>query len=178
MKKIYLLSLVCIMLCAAIAHGQTYWKPYSSNVSFKIKNAGLNVNGSFDTVTAKIVFGSSKLGASELYGKAAVNSLHTGIGMRDKDLKKEEYFDTAKYKYIEIKSVKLYYKNAQYAGLFDVTIKGITKQIEIPFEFNELADEAEIKGSFTIDRRDFKVGGESRIMGDNVTVTIDIKAKK
>ena len=107
-----------------------------------------------------------------------MNSINTGIKKRDKDLKKKEYFDLDNFKDIEIKSVKLYTTDNAYAGLFDVTIKGVTKQVEIPFEFNTLANETEIKGTFTINRRDFGVGGSSMIMGDNVTVSIDIKAKK
>jgi len=178
MKTIYLFAILAILLLPATGRSQTEWKPTSYSVTFKIKNAGISVNGSFDTVSAVLLFSQEKLSTSSLSGKVVVNSIHTGINMRDKDIKKEEYFDVDKFKDIEIKSTKVYYKGNAYAGLFDVTIKGVTRQIEIPFDFIQLSDEGEFKGSFTINRRDFGVGGGSMMMGDNVTITIDIKAKK
>jgi len=59
-----------------------------------------------------------------------------------------------------------------------VTIKGVTKQIEIPFEFNQFADEAEFKGSFDVNRSDFGIGGKTLTMSDHATINIEIKAKK
>ena len=178
MKATLFFALLLALAFPRISYSQTAWKPYATTVSFKIKNAGFTVNGTFDTVAATLNYSTDKLGSSSLSGTAKVNSINTGIKKRDKDLKKKEYFDLDNFKDIEIKSVKLYTTDNAYAGLFDVTIKGVTKQVEIPFEFNTLANETEIKGTFTINRRDFGVGGSSMIMGDNVTVSIDIKAKK
>lgn len=62
--------------------------------------------------------------------------------------------------------------------MFNITIKGVTKQVEIPFEFNQVGDEAEFKGSFTINRRDYGVGNRTLTMSEDVTVSINIKAKK
>jgi len=71
----------------------------------------------------------------------------------------------------------LYAKDANYAGLFNVTIKGVTKQVEIPFEFNQLGDETEFKGSFNLKRSDFGIGGKTLTMSDDLVVAIVIKAK-
>ena len=178
MKTIRLFSLLIILLFSRISYSQETWIPFSCNVSFKIKNAGLTVNGTFDTVSAMLVFAPDHLSASSLSGKVIVNSINTGINKMEKHLKKQEFFDADQFKDIEIKSTKIYYKDARYAGLFDVTIKGVTKQIEIPFDFIPLTNEAEFKGDFTINRRDFGVGGKSMMMSDNVAVAIDIKARK
>jgi len=43
----------------------------------------------------------------------------------------------------------------------------------VPFTFENNV----LKGSFTIDRRHFKVGGNSMILGDNVTVDLLINTK-
>jgi len=98
--------------------------------------------------------------------------------MRDNDLQGEKYFNSDKYKVIEVASTKLYHKGTQYAGMFNVTIKGVTKQVEIPFEFKQSGNEAEFTGSFPLNRRDFGVGGRTLTMSDNLTVNIHIKAKK
>ncbi len=110
-------------------------------------------------------------------GSVEVATIKTGIDKRDRDLQATNYFNADKYKLIELRSTKLYKKDAQYAGMFNVTIKGITKQIEIPFEYNKTGNDAEFKGSFPLNRRDFGVGGSSMMMSDNLTVNISIKAK-
>ncbi len=98
--------------------------------------------------------------------------------MRDNDLKKEKYFNADGYKLIEVKSTKLYKKGTQFRGLFNVTIKGATKQIEIPFEYSVNGNEAEFTGSFTLNRSDFGIGGKTLTMADEVEVSILVKAKK
>jgi polyisoprenoid-binding protein YceI len=177
MKKLVFLSSLCLLI-PLMALCQNTWYPVTYNVSFRIKNAGITVNGKFSGLKAELIFSPDKLATSKLKGSVETETLHTGIGMRDKTIKDEHYLDAEKHKLIEISSVKLYPKDIYYAGLFNVTIKGITKEIEIPFEFIPYGDEADFNGSFTINRRDFEVGGSSMTMSDELTVTIKIKAKK
>lgn len=125
-----------------------------------------------------MVFNPDKLSSSKLMGSVESGTLKTGIGMRDKTIKDDNYLDAAGHKLIEISSVKLYPKNTQYAGMFKVTIKGTTKEMEIPFDFIQLGDEADFNSTFTLNRRDFNVGGNSMTMSDDVTVSIKIKARR
>jgi polyisoprenoid-binding protein YceI len=71
---------------------------------------------------------------------------------------------------INIKSDFFGKDGQNFKGYFKLTIKGITKDITIPFIF----DNNIMKGEFTIDRRDFKVGGNSMVMGDKVTISIQV----
>src|ERR1019366_3429032 len=159
----------------AMAFCQTTWKASSGSVSFKIKNAGVTVTGRFSGLNTSLIFSPNKLSSSSLKGSLEVSTIKTGIDKRDADLKGDKYFDAGKYKLIEVKSIKLYKKGAQYAGLFNVTIKGVTKQVEIPFEFSQHGNEAEFKGNVTINRRDFGVGGKTLTMADDADVSIDVK---
>jgi len=174
--KIALLLLLCISSFAAFCQQQ--WKPASSEVSFKIKNAGATVTGHFQGLKTTLVFSKTKLETSSLEGSIDVATIKTGIHERDKHLKRKKYFDADNYKTIEIASVELYNKGTQYAGKFNVTIKGTTKQMEIPFDFIERGNEATFKSSFILNRRDYDVGGKNMIMSDQLIVSIDIKAIK
>ncbi len=177
MKKI-LFVLSAGFFYPMIIFGQTTWTANSSEILFKIKNAGITVTGRFGGFNSSLVFSPDKLESSSLKGSVEVATIKTGINKRDQDLKGENYFNEVKYKLIEVKSSKLYKKGTQYAGLFNVTIKGITKQVEIPFEFTQNGNEAKFNGNFTIDRGNFGVGGETLTMADNADVSIEIKAKK
>ncbi|HXS38140.1 MAG TPA: YceI family protein [Flavipsychrobacter sp.] len=180
MKKV-LLSLMAISLSTLMAFSQTKWTQTSANVSFTIKNRGSDVTGHFGGIATSLVFSPDKLGSSSLKGSLNVGTINTGIDKRNKDLQGENYFDAAKYKTIQMSSTKFAKKGAQYIGTFNVTIKGKTKAIEVPFTFIENGNTAEFKGTFPINRRDFGVGGKGGLamfMSDNANVTIDIKAKK
>ena len=175
MKKI-ICALILLISVPAFVSAQT-WKVYSSEISFQIKNAGLTVTGRFSGLKADLIFNPADLAKSALSASVEVATIKTGIDKRDKDLMAEKYFNADKYKLIEVKSTKLFKKGSQYSGMFNVIIKGVTKQVEIPFEFTNSGNEATFKGSFQINRRDFGVGGSSMMMSDNLTVNILVKAK-
>jgi len=168
---------LAVVLFPFFAQAQKTWNPVSQDITFKIKNAGITVNGKFDGWRTEIFFSPDKLATSTLKGTIEAKSIKTGIGLRDEHLRGETYFNADSFKTIQIVSKKLYIKDVNYAGLFQVTIKGVTKEVEIPFQFNQLGDEAVFKGTFTINRRDFGVGGKSMVMADDVIVTIEIKAR-
>jgi len=177
MKKIFIYIAISV-LSHTVVFSQTTWKQVSGSVSFKIKNAGVTVTGRFGGLNTALLFSPDKLSASSLKGSVEVPTLKTGIDKRDEDLQGDKYFDAGKYKLIEIKSTKLYKKGNEYAGLFNVAIKGVTKQVEIPFSFTQTGKEAEFKGDFTIDRGDFGVGGKTLTMSETADVSIDIKAER
>jgi polyisoprenoid-binding protein YceI len=176
MKNSYLSTILFLLLFASMAHAQTSWIVSSSDVSFKIKNAGVTVTGHFAGPRITLLFSADKLSLSSLKGDVDVATLSTGIDKRDEDLQGEKYFNEDKYKKIEMVSTKIYATGPQYTGVFNVTIKGVTKQVEMPFEFTQQGNNGEFKGSFTINRKDYGVGGKSIIMSDEVKVSIDIKA--
>lgn len=176
MKKIVIASAL-LLISPFMALCQT-WNPVTYNISFKVKNAGLAVNGKLSNLKTEMVFNPEKLSSSKLKGYVESATLKTGIGMRDKTIKDDNYLHVDKYKLIEISSVKLYPKGTQYAGIFNVTIKGTTKEMEIPFDFIQLGDEADFNSTFTLNRKDFNVGGNSMTMSDDVTVTIKLKARR
>ncbi len=176
MKKILFALILTVLSVPTIVFGQT-WKPYNYEISFKIKNAGLSVTGRFTGLKTDLIFNPSDLAKSSLSASLEVATIKTGIDKRDADLQEEKYFNAAKYKLIEVKSTKINKKGNQYSGLFNVTIKGVTKQVEIPFDVKISGNDATFTGSFPLNRRDFGVGGSSMMMSDNLTVNIMIKAK-
>ncbi len=180
MKKV-LLILIAISLSPLVVFSQTKWTQTSASVSFTIKNRGSDVAGHFGGIQTALVFSPDKLASSSLKGSIDVATINTGIDKRNKDLQGENYFDVSKYKTIQMSSTKFAKKGNQYVGTFNVNIKGKAKAIEVPFTFSENGNTAEFKGTFTINRRDFGVGGKGGLamfMSDNANVTIDIKAKK
>ena len=151
----------------------------ASKVSFVIKNAGLSVDGSFSGFTASITFDPLHSDQALISATVPVATINTGVQSRDTHLKKEEYFNAAKYAHMTFQSKSIVNKgNGKYEMTGDLTIKGVTKSVKIPFTFEQSSNTAIFKGSTMINRRDFGVGGSSWILSDDLTIQLHIKAIK
>ena len=177
MKKFFLTQLFTICLFVAFTSISVYAQQITqAEVTFKIKNAGLNVDGSLGGFKGEINFDPQNPGSSTMEASVDVSTIDTGIGMRDKHLKKDDYFDVEKYPRISMQSTSI--KPAgegSYEGKFDLTIKGKTQEVVIPFTVDASNNAYLLKGSFEINRQDFGVGGNSLTLSDNVTVSIEIE---
>jgi polyisoprenoid-binding protein YceI len=176
MKKIITLFLLINTLFAI---SQTTCKVATSAITFKIKNAGITVDGSFAGFIANIKFDGINYAKSFIEASVDVNTINTGVDLRNSHLKKDEYFNASKYPKINLKSTAFTKENdGTYKGFFKLTIKGVTKDIIIPFTYKEAGSSAIFKGAFTVNRRDYKVGGSSWTMADDVVINITINTTK
>ena len=150
----------------------------NAEITFKIKNAGLTVNGSLGDFDGKINFNPSSLQKSKIEASVDVSTIDTGIKMRDKHLKKEDYFDAEKFPKINMESVSFSSKNNNaFEGKFKLTIKGHTEEIDLPFTLKSDGENSTFEGTFEIDRRDYGVGGNSFLLSDDVKVFIKVSTE-
>lgn len=174
MKKIYIAALLIFAITAGFA--QTVTK---SDVSFKIKNLGFNVGGTFGGFQADIKFKPNDLAGSFIEASVASNTVNSDNESRDNHLKSEDYFDVAKYPKITMKSVSFKRKSgSNYTGNFNVTIRDKTKLIEIPFTYVETGNTAQLKGNFMILRTDFGIGGKNLILSNEANVSVEAEISK
>lgn len=147
-----------------------------SNITFTIKNLGISTGGSIGGLQADILFDKDKPENSSIAASVDVNTINTDNDMRDTHLKSADYFEAAKYPHINMKSAAIKHKNGNnYQATFNVTIKDKTKQVDMPFTFILNGSNAEFKGSFKIQRTDFGIGDKSMVLGNDVTVQIDLQ---
>ena len=116
--------------------------------------------------------------ASCLKASVSVVTLETGNHLRDEHLQNANYFNALFFPIIIIASKKLYRKEAAFEGLSDLTIKGKIKEIAIPFTVTTNRLDAVFAGAFSVNRRDFNIGGNSILLSDNVKISIIVNAKK
>lgn len=177
--KIIFTSILFLFVNHAIAQ---QFKPVDegSEVSFKIKNFGINVAGKFSGLKGKITFNADDLAASEIEASVNTNTIRTGIDQRDNHLKKEEYFDADKFPEIHFISTKITTStNKNYLFVFGkLTMKGVTKEISFPFKATKKGDDYLFEGEFKINRRDYNVGSGSITMADELTVHLSVVGQK
>lgn len=177
MKKIT--AILCILFCTVHALAQNYTAvDAGSAIKFNIKNLGLNVTGSFKGLKGKINFDPSNLAAASVSVSVDASTINTGNTSRDKHLKKEDYFNVSNYPELSFVSTKI----TGGAGVFQIegslTIKGVSKAISFPFTAKQEGNGYRFTGQFSINRRNFNVGGSSWVLSDNLIVSLNVLTVK
>jgi polyisoprenoid-binding protein YceI len=148
---------------------------FKGEVKFSIRNAGLQVEGTMGVHSLDIKFNPENLTQSVIHAKANPSTIQTGINIRDKHLKRSDYFNVDQYPEIVLRSqsISRTSKN-KFTGQFELTIKGITKTITIPFVRTQERNAVRYQSNFQINRLDFNLGEPSAILDKEVTIGVDI----
>lgn len=150
-----------------------------TQVIFKIKNLGINVAGHFNEVAIQSNFDIDELSKSYIEALIEVKSIETGMSGRDKHLLKEDFFDENRVKNIRLKSTSFRKeKNGSIFLIGGLTIKKTTKKIEIPIQVLQEENKLKISADFTLNRKDFDVGGGSFILSKNVNIHVEYNATR
>jgi polyisoprenoid-binding protein YceI len=149
-----------------------------STITFKIKNAGIGVSGTFKEFTVDMVWNSKDLSSAHIDGKIKVKSIDTGINARDNHLRNKDYFEVDKYADMSFHSTSI---KQQTAGVYwlsgKLTIKDVTKEIGMPLTMTQSGNAETMEGNLTLNRLDFHVGEDSWVMSNEVMIHIKITTK-
>ncbi|HXB91994.1 MAG TPA: YceI family protein, partial [Puia sp.] len=148
-----------------------------STIQFRIKNLGFNVTGTLRGLAGKIRFNPAEPDKAAFDVTVDANTINTDNGMRDDHLRQSSYFDVQHFPAIRLVSDRIaWHKKGTYLFSGQLTIKNHTKELSFPFSVTETDGGYRFRGSFTINRRDFEIGGLSTI-SDELEVTLDVMAK-
>lgn len=174
-------SICFLLLTSLVLFGQTLTPTdEGSKVRFVIKNFGINTGGTFEGLAGTIIFDPHNLSTARFEVTVEAKTVDTDIAARDNDLRKEEYFDVEKYPQLIFRSDRITKTNKpDYLYMFGkLTIKGVTQEVKFPFQVFEKNNGFLFEGEFTINRRDFGVGGRSFSLADELNVELSVFAKK
>ncbi len=167
-------------LCFIINGDAQQYQPVNdkSTVKFTIKNFGINTGGNFKGLAGTIDFDKDHPEKGNFTMSLDAATVNTDNDSRDSHLRKAEYFDVANHPKITFTSEKVSGKGNNLTATGKLTIKGVSKNISIPFTATAKDDGYVFEGSFQINRRDFKVGGNGVVLGDNVNISLSVFAQK
>lgn len=163
-----------------------------SSIGFRIKHMGLaEIPGSFTDYNGTINVNGADLTKSSVEFTAKVTSINTGVEARDKHLRTADFFEVEKYPDMTFKSSKIEKKGENsYVATGDFTLKGVTKQIQLPVTINGfLKDQrGNIKAGVSIEtminRRDYGINYGGNLpngvptLSDDVKINLQIEAAK
>lgn len=183
-----LFSLLTLMTANAQDARQWTLDKDHTSVSFGIKHFFSTVDGSFNDYQGEFWFDPNNLTDSKFTFSIPASSIDTNNERRDKHLRSEDFFYVDKHPNITFESTGFEKKSGMnYVVNGDLTIRGITRKVSVPFEItgemdHPMKEETKLMGlSFntSLDRKDYNVGvgdwASTLVVGDNVDISINME---
>lgn len=184
MRKFLGLMLAVLAIgSAALAADEFKIDPNHSSVNFAVAHMGVStVLGRFTTFEGKITYDDKDITKSSVNVTIKTASITTDVAARDNDLRSANYFDVEKFPEITFQSKSVEKKGNDLIAHGSLTIRGIAKDVDIPFEMKGPADAGRGKvmgahGSLTVKREDFGVGKATPMIGGDVKIDLYVEAR-
>ncbi|ALD64903.1 YceI family protein [Glutamicibacter soli] len=152
-----------------------------SEVGFSVRHAGISkVRGSFTEFDATLTIGES-LADSSVEATVQIASVSTKDANRDAHLKSADFFDAEQFPTMTFKSTGTKGDADEFVLVGDLTIRGVTKQVELETELGGQAVDAfgatrvGFSASTTISRKEFGITWNAALEAGGVLVSDKVK---
>lgn len=157
--------------------------PLHTHIGFSVKHMMVTtVRGQFRTYSGTVNLDANDFTKSTFSGEIDVASIDTGVGQRDDHLRNNDFFDAPNHPKITFKSTKIEAKgDGEFVAHGDITIRGVTKEIELQVEFHGTSKNpygktvAGISARGTVNRKDFGVNFNAVLETGGVAVAEKVK---
>ncbi len=174
------------------AHAQDTYTidPVHSSIAFKVKHMMVSdVKGEFETFSGTIKLDPKNPENSSVEVTIEAASVSTNNEKRDGHLKSADFFDVEKFPALTFKSKKVEKKGDQWVATGDLTMHGVTKEIELPFTLSGPmaigpGSVLGVSASTELNRQDYGVSWNKSldaggvVVSDKVRIELEVEAKK
>ena len=165
------------------------WKidPSHTEIGFTVRHLMSKVRGKFEKFDGEIVTDGSGLG-SIANATIDLSSVNTGTEDRDNHLRSSDFFSVEDNPEMTFRSTGIRDKGDKYVAFGDLTIRGVTKPVELDVEvLGEGGDpwggkRIGLEATTEISRKEFgidfniPVAGEKMMIGDKVSIHLTVEA--
>ncbi|HVF41830.1 MAG TPA: YceI family protein [Pyrinomonadaceae bacterium] len=177
---------------APVPGGDYQIDPAHSVIGFSIRHLEIAwVEGRFKDFKGTVHFDAKDVTKSSVEFSAKVESIDTGVEPRNKHLRTADFFDVEKFPEMTFKSTRVERKGKDgYVLHGDFTLKGVTKQVAIPFAVTGAIKDPwgntrfGVQAQTKIDRRDYGITWGKALenggldVGNEVTIELQLEAVK
>lgn len=162
-----------------------------SAVGFSVRHLVISkTKGDFNSVSATLLYDANDITKSSVEVSIETASIDTDNEQRDEHLRSADFFDAEKYPSIVFKSKKIEKRKDGHVAVGDLTIRDVTKEIELPFEMTGVVKDPwgntkiGVEGELVIDRRDFGLTWSkvletgALVVGNDVEIEISVEFGK
>jgi polyisoprenoid-binding protein YceI len=157
-----------------------------SNVGFSIPILGglSHVRGKFNDFSVEIVYDDKDVTKSTVRAVIKAASIDTGIERRDAHLRTADFFDAEKFPEITFQSTRVEQKGGQLVAHGTFTMRGVSKEVALPFTVNGVRKGADGKTTLgvtaraAVNRRDYGINfarpDNPDFLGDTVEIELNV----
>ncbi len=164
-----LLGSIALLGLVGVAHAATKYfevDPNHTNLGFTASTVLFDVQGHFDDYKVSVIGDPDTLAGGQVQIEIDTKSISTANKNRDTHLQSPDFFDAAKYPKITFTSTALKKEGAKVVVEGTLDMHGVKKTMKIPFDVVTAKNGAGVmetvyKASVPLNRKDFKLGGES-----------------
>ncbi|WP_353719566.1 YceI family protein [Dyadobacter sp. 676] len=168
-KYLTAISLLIVSACAlAMASG---WRIADGCV---IRFDGKYAHGTFTGLTGQIRFDPEHPEEAHFDVSLDVASIDTGIALKNKHAKSDKWFDVEKYPRINFLSKSISRTDTGFVVCGELELKGIKKNLAIPFAFTSAGKQYVFCGKFKVNRGDFGIGKVNGKESDSTAVEVSV----
>lgn len=168
---------------SALAADEYKIDPNHSSVNFSVTHLMVStVNGRFSAFEGKILFDDKDVAKSSVNVTIKTASINTDNTSRDTDLRSPGFFDADKFPEITFQSKSVEKKGGDYVAHGTLTIKGVAKDVDLPFQLKGPVDAGKMgkvmgaHASLTVNRQDFGVAKAPGMVGNEVKIDLNVEA--
>ena len=155
--------------------------PAQSKLEFTGVQAGADFKGAFHKFTAAVQFAPDALATSHLDVQIDMSSEDSKDKDRDQTIKGPDVFDVAHNPTAHYVTKSITKTASGYTAVGALTLRGVTKDVPIDFQFSQTGNGAKLDGSAKLKRLDFGVGqGEwksTEMVNDAVKISFSLLLK-
>lgn len=183
--KNVILSVFALSLAGGLFAAEAYTVDAAhTTVGFSVRHMGIsNVKGTFPKVSGTLMLDEKKIDKSSVDITIDAASVNTNNEKRDAHLQGPDFFDVAKFPTVTFKSKTVEKTDTGYRVSGDLTMKGVTKAVSIPFTLVGPKEHpmmpvslVGVEGVLTVNRRDYHIDyGMAAMVGDEVTIDLQVE---
>lgn len=182
-KKMFIALFATMMLASSSFAAEEYKTDRAhSSVEFTVRHFMINkVRGEFKDFTANATYDAEDMSAWSVTATIQTASIDTENEKRDDHLRSADFFDAANNPEITFKSKSITKEGDGYVAIGDFTMRGVTKEIKLPFEITgQITDpwgnkRIGIEASLTINRQDYGVSWSKSMDNGGLVVSDEVK---
>lgn len=192
-KSKYKYIVLTLFLFAGLVFGADTYSidPGHTYVGFSVRHMVItDVQGKFDTFSGTFVFDKKNLKNSSIHADIRAGSIDTGNEKRDRHLRSDDFFAAEQFPDITFRSEEIQKTGDGYLARGILTIRGISKKVDLPFKIiGTVADPSGkirmgIEGGLTVNRHDFGLNWNKTletgglVVGSEVNIKLNVELVK
>ncbi|MDZ7361072.1 MAG: YceI family protein [candidate division KSB1 bacterium] len=180
-QKFFLIFTLCFITSAGLAQQKFEIDRSHSNIGFTVRHMLVaKVSGSFTDFSGTILYDEKDITKSSVNVTIKTASINTQNERRDNHLRSEDFFNAATDSVITFVSKSVKKSKGGYIAVGDLTIRGVTREIELPFNIIGTIKEPRgtrmgIEAAMTLNRFDYGVKWDRKLDNGGLVVSNEVQ---